>query len=332
MDVDVVASTSDPLNHSRRLPNELLLLVKEHIPVSDLRTHVCYYHTCRTVTAFYGDESQQADFWRRSCLLAGLNFVGTDSSYKDIAFECIIKDGFCAHPACGGSLLDWNAREIEIAMERYSWDPEDGPCDAHYSEEELSLEEQEAFPSLSTNRIFSHIAFNKERHHNFPTGYTFLRCNNPDGFRLPPHKRMLRDHPIASRSLAAFPSTTRMTVRYPNSEQFVAEMLHNPNGIRVMDVVHHLQINLDNDITVRELNGFLNDGCFEGLLPPESQTITMQMLSQLQTLRSLWAFARWEVLDWDGVDVDGPQCAMRFSPLPEDLFEKEVQEELSIHG
>ena len=91
-----------------RLPNELLLLVKESIPLSDLRTHVCYYHTHPKIAAFYGDNSQQAEFWRRSCALAGIGWMKGDSSWKDIAFETIAKDGFCPHPRCGGALLDWN--------------------------------------------------------------------------------------------------------------------------------------------------------------------------------------------------------------------------------
>ena len=91
-----------------KLPNELLLLVKEHIPLADLRTHVCYYHTCRTVASFYGDNSQQAEFWRKSCCMAGIGWLKADSSWKEIAFETIAKDGFCTHPHCGGKLLDWN--------------------------------------------------------------------------------------------------------------------------------------------------------------------------------------------------------------------------------
>lgn len=102
------SQSSFPQAPCGKLPNELLILIKENIPISDLRTHVCFYHTCRTVAAFYGDTSEQADFWRRSCLLAGITFCRSDASYKDVAFECIAKDGFCSHPDCGGALLDWN--------------------------------------------------------------------------------------------------------------------------------------------------------------------------------------------------------------------------------
>lgn len=90
------------------LPNELLLLVKEFIADSDLRTHVCFYNTCRTTAAFYGDSSQQAEFWRRACVLSGIGWLKADSSWKEIAFETIAKDGFCAHPHCGGALLESN--------------------------------------------------------------------------------------------------------------------------------------------------------------------------------------------------------------------------------
>ena len=99
-----------------RLPVELLLLVKEFIPISDLRTHVCYYHTCRTIAAFYGDNSHQAAFWRRACCLSGIGWLKADSSWKEIAFETIAKDGFCTYPHCGGALLDWNGEHHTSCM------------------------------------------------------------------------------------------------------------------------------------------------------------------------------------------------------------------------
>ncbi|KAJ3487051.1 hypothetical protein NLI96_g3791 [Meripilus lineatus] len=49
-----------------RLPVELLMMVKDNIPISDLRTHVCFYQTCRTVAAFYGDEDEEEEFWMKS--------------------------------------------------------------------------------------------------------------------------------------------------------------------------------------------------------------------------------------------------------------------------
>lgn len=91
-----------------RLPIELLLVIKEYIPLSDLRTHVCFYHTCRAIASFYGDASQQNAFWRRSCALSGIGWLKGDSSWKEIAFETIARDGFCSHPHCGGTLLNWN--------------------------------------------------------------------------------------------------------------------------------------------------------------------------------------------------------------------------------
>ena len=100
-------SDAIPQAQGPKLPPELLRIVKEHIPVSDLRTHVCYYNTCRAVASFYGTEEQQEAFWRKSCSLCGICLV-KDTSWKDVAFDCISKDGFCSHPDCGGALLDWN--------------------------------------------------------------------------------------------------------------------------------------------------------------------------------------------------------------------------------
>ena len=101
-----------PNSFSAKLPLELFMMIKEFIPVSDLRTHVCFYNTCRTFASLYGDSADQAEFWRQSCLYCGLTMLGHDGSYKDLAFDCIVKDGFCPHPQCGGNLLEWNGKQI----------------------------------------------------------------------------------------------------------------------------------------------------------------------------------------------------------------------------
>ena len=103
----MLVDTIRPLRPAR-LPPELLFLIKSYIPHSDLRTHVCFHSTCRTFASLYGDSSDQAAFWRRACALAGIGWLRSDSSWRDIAFETIERDGFCAHPQCGGALLDWN--------------------------------------------------------------------------------------------------------------------------------------------------------------------------------------------------------------------------------
>lgn len=100
------------MSRNTKLPAELLLQIKEYIPHSDVRTHVCFYNTCRTTAAFYGDQAQQAVFWGRACALSGLGWLRADYSWKDIAFETIAKDGFCTHTHCGGALLDWNGTSL----------------------------------------------------------------------------------------------------------------------------------------------------------------------------------------------------------------------------
>ena len=101
-----------PNSFSAKLPLELFMMIKESIPVSDLRTHVCFYNTCRTFARLYGDSADQAEFWRQSCLYCGLTMLGHDGSYKDLAFDCIVKDGFYPHPQCGGSRLEWIGKQI----------------------------------------------------------------------------------------------------------------------------------------------------------------------------------------------------------------------------
>lgn len=91
-----------------RLPIELMTMVKNYIPISDLRTHVCLYHTCQAVATLYGPPDDQEMFWYRSCRSTGITVCNTDETYKALAFRCISQDGFCSHPNCGGSLLERN--------------------------------------------------------------------------------------------------------------------------------------------------------------------------------------------------------------------------------
>jgi hypothetical protein len=236
-----------------RLPNELLLLVKEHIPVSDLRTHVCYYLTCRTIAAFYGDNSQQAAFWRRSCCLAGIGWLKADSSWKEIAFETIAMDGFCPHPHCGGTLLDWNgkfllllcceiltlvqAQRVESAMRRYNWDPEDGAWDANFDPENAEEWVLPGHPIPVFNYIFRHVKF-KSQH--LPPWFhdphdAKFRADGEDVN----YQRALTSHPVAIRSLATFPSVRRLN--FLGFSLGYEHRFDNALGLTVWDILRGFQ-------------------------------------------------------------------------------------------
>lgn len=95
-----------------RLPTELLFTIKESIPDSDLRTHVCFHQSHPRMQSLYGTEERQEEFFKRACWLAGIGLISDEEaltvSWKGIAIECILKDGFCKHPRCGAAILESN--------------------------------------------------------------------------------------------------------------------------------------------------------------------------------------------------------------------------------
>ena len=99
------------------LPVELLQMIKKNISAYDLRTHVCFYHTCCHVSSVYGTGAEEEAFWEQTCWLAGIGLkIGEDcdaqspmwDTWKSIAFYCIRADGFCRFEQCGGHLLESN--------------------------------------------------------------------------------------------------------------------------------------------------------------------------------------------------------------------------------
>ena len=97
---------------ARHLPTEILLLIRDGIDSSDLRTHVCYYLSSRRVASLYDSEQDADEFWELACWHCGLGLTPADEdadrSWRDIAIECIKADGFCTLPGCGERLLRQN--------------------------------------------------------------------------------------------------------------------------------------------------------------------------------------------------------------------------------
>ena len=94
------------------LPPELRLLVKDAIPTSDLRTHVCLYLSSPLCASLYDIRSDEDAFWKLACWEAGIGLLKDEDPetvvWRDSAIECIEKDGFYSHPECGGKLLEYN--------------------------------------------------------------------------------------------------------------------------------------------------------------------------------------------------------------------------------
>ncbi|KAI0075840.1 hypothetical protein K474DRAFT_1772951 [Panus rudis PR-1116 ss-1] len=313
-----------------RLPVELCLMIKEHIPDEDLRTHVCFHHTCRTFASLYGDEAQQNEFWRRACLLSGLTFAPGDSSYKDIAFECIEQDGFCSHSHCGGNLLEWNAEQIKSARRIWpNWDPEEGPLELP---EVDPADPNKDYPHPIPNRIFSSLAFRRIRPQD--EGFQVILPKTDDIYlrdddlwtasrgdvdtmqrTLRLHRMLLTHHPIARRSLAFFPSLKQMPVLYgdlvscPTMHIDRTETWASSVGVTVQDVLMLIRAGLGDELCVRELISLLEEP-FRELLPP----LHTNFLRQLKSFRHLLACGVSAVGVDSTIPMSSTQNAGRYFP------------------
>ncbi len=109
------ATSAMPMN---TLPPEIWLLVKDSIPLSDMRTHVSFYQAASRFAALYDTVADPDAFWEDVCTMCAIGRFPDEHpsvrSWKDIAVECITVDGFCEgsskHP-CGEVLLQRN-REL----------------------------------------------------------------------------------------------------------------------------------------------------------------------------------------------------------------------------
>ncbi|CAL1708188.1 unnamed protein product [Somion occarium] len=232
-------------------PTELLSLVKESIPQGDLRTHVCFYKACPSFTALYGDETRQAAFWEGACILAGLGCLPNEApenvDWKHVAFECIEKDGFCDHPACGGALLDWNAaqmKNMELDHSQLNWKA---------LIECIILDGEEAdYLRPEHSPVFQHFTFTPYVPHGIrlPIGED-VYLDRFEWKHQPTPEYQLRYHPIAQRSFALFPLVKIMDFMTHFSNTLRPT---NPLGITVMDVLTALHGVVDTHMTVRQLS------------------------------------------------------------------------------
>ena len=94
-------------------PPEIHLIIKSLIPATDLRTHVCLYLSSPDCAALYDSEADPDLFWQRACWECGIGRLPDEDSemlnWKDVAINSILQDGFCSHPQCGESLLEYNS-------------------------------------------------------------------------------------------------------------------------------------------------------------------------------------------------------------------------------
>ena len=100
------------LDYMRIIPLEIFLIVRGFISSSDLRTHVCFYQCSPQIAAFYDSEKDADSFWELACWNCGIGVTSVDTQvnicWRDIAIDCIERDGFCTIPGCGEELLEAN--------------------------------------------------------------------------------------------------------------------------------------------------------------------------------------------------------------------------------
>ncbi|KAI0731014.1 hypothetical protein C8Q76DRAFT_793116 [Earliella scabrosa] len=104
-------------------PAEIFLAIKSFIPVSDLRTHVCYYQASPRIAALYDSDSDPDSFWHQACWYCGIGCSqqldgdpAAPGFWRDLAIRLIERDGFCEHPHCGEALLAYNRKRVEQAL------------------------------------------------------------------------------------------------------------------------------------------------------------------------------------------------------------------------
>ncbi|CAL1705962.1 unnamed protein product [Somion occarium] len=294
----------------RRLPNELLLIVKEYLPDDDLRTHVCFYHTCRDTAGFYGSDEEQEPFWESLCKLNGLYRTDEDMSlgltWQQIAFDCIVRDGFCSHPQCGPALLEQNRHWKEESTQWQVWD------------EDLQCYLSNRFRS---NTIFPAVSLNDERRSPLATSAleTFLRSGEEvsrKGKEVSRHIK-LKEHPIAYRSSAVFPPCRKSFLSYKRESWVLHEAKLEDRPLTVAHILDSVLSDpqLDKELTVKELEDVLaGHGSFVYYTFERFHEFCEQDREDYPTLRHLWADSRSFDLDYLGNRHTYPQ--FRFHVMP----------------
>ena len=98
-----------------RLPNELLLLIKDSIDHTDLLAHVCYYQLHSRTRACYASDDSKGTLWQTLLYENGLGIASFDPRISSIlglrqtAVECAEHAWQCKHPACGSARLQKNS-------------------------------------------------------------------------------------------------------------------------------------------------------------------------------------------------------------------------------
>ena len=99
-------------------------MIKDLIPSWDIRTHACLYLSSPVCADIYDSHPDNDAFWKLACWQAGIGLLyGEDEAkvkWRDVAVDTMEKDGFCDHPECGASLLEYNRAFVPRLCEAMS--------------------------------------------------------------------------------------------------------------------------------------------------------------------------------------------------------------------
>ncbi|KAI0785584.1 hypothetical protein C8Q75DRAFT_893793 [Abortiporus biennis] len=298
-----------------KLPNELLTMIKEEIPESDLRTHTCFYNASSHFAALYGNEKNVERFFEKAYILSGLGISPdedfTSISWVNLATRIIREDGFCDHPECGGNRLEKNA-ELMSRPEFESDEPYWSSLKIYGEEYDEFLgddEDDEDYISLASdlvvNPLFQYVTFSEHSTKHWiddddaPEEESFLRYANRYGQgAVTTNLPRLDSHPIATRSFATFPPVrTTMLVFW---EDISVDTPRNSFGLTVWDVVVQVHSILDETLKATSLSELLKNVDYREAFRPGCDL--RDIIDAISNFRGFLSYFRWNGLDYDEWD------------------------------
>ncbi|KAJ3487685.1 hypothetical protein NLI96_g3361 [Meripilus lineatus] len=308
-----------PFGHPRSileiLPVELLSEIKSHISHGDLFTLVCFYKTCTRFAQLFGPAETQAQFWESACLLAGLGCLPGEEpdevDWKDVAFDCIERDGFCENPECGRALLEWNEADKMADTTSLTWAPTwdtfddwaamiDSPTWTNQTIQEIAFS--------NTSSLLDPIDAKEDAY--------FRQYNDIHDETEEPDKDSkdyLWDHPIACRSFAIFPPTRSMSIMTLVGTKTVK----NENGVTVWDEICSIQEVLDTYPGLDDLSDLFRLLEYDLPLVFGEGCSLSEFLSRIRKYRGLLQFfgiSEIEMEEWEDHD-SGPLLSLGYKPV-----------------
>ncbi|KAI0714167.1 hypothetical protein C8T65DRAFT_644950 [Cerioporus squamosus] len=301
---------------TRRLPTEILLLIRDLIDHSDLRTHVSYYLSSKKVAALYDTEEDADEFWELACWYCGLGLTPSDEDagrlWRDVAIECIKQDGFCTLPGCGENLLCQNRHEMEQAIYHHDL----APLDVY-----LDMDRGVVF---QVHPALEKVRFTRRHNTALMQDATFSESNTASigsSFFEGSSPHVLGGHPLLYRSFATFAPATKMTFRPIAGRLLDGHRLSRTNALTVYDVLQAIHADLDRPLTVQNLADYVM--IHQSCLPENVTESYLGPLQHLKTLRSLLSICPIkEYLHVADDDDDGPVFVALLACMADDNYKE----------